>query len=76
MKEFNLRRLLDACCVEIPDEVYNALFDYLLQVDVDLNTVNIDDLYVNSVCRIYRNELKEEHHILVDDDDDEYLCVI
>ena len=74
MKEFNLIRLLDACCVSIPNEVHNALFDYLLRIDVDLNTVNIDHLYVNSVRTIARNELKEEHHILVDED--EYLCVI
>ena len=49
MKQFNLMRLMDSCCVNIDDEYYDELMDYLLEGDVDLNTLNIDDLVVNRV---------------------------
>ena len=44
MKQFNLDRLMMSCCVDIDDEYYEELMDYLLEVDVDLNMLNIDDL--------------------------------
>jgi len=47
MKEFNLRRLMDSCCVEIDEDLYDALFDYLIETDVDLNELNVDDLVAN-----------------------------
>jgi hypothetical protein len=40
---------MDSCCVNIDDEYYDELMDYLLEGDVDLNTLNIDDLVVNRV---------------------------
>ena len=33
-----------SCCVEIDNEYYEELMDYLLETNVDLNTLNIDDL--------------------------------
>jgi len=49
MKEFNLHRLMKSCCVKIEDSYYDELFDYLIDADVDLNTLNIDDLVVNGI---------------------------
>jgi len=49
MKEFNLMRLMDSCCVTIDREYYDELMDYLLEGDVDLNELNIDNIVVNGV---------------------------
>ncbi len=62
MKEFNLTRLMDACVVNIDKEVYDDLFDYW--IDYDLNEINIDDMYVNGV------------QFLDNDDIDEDTCII
>jgi len=70
MKEFNLIRLMNSCCVDIDLEVYDALFDYLMEMDVDLNTLNIDDLYVNGVSFIPEEEFDIEQHYLLTRTDD------
>ena len=49
MKEFNIMRLMDSCCVIIDKEYYDKLYDYLVDIDVDLNVLNIDDLVVNGI---------------------------
>ena len=49
MKQFNLNRLMMSCCVNIDNEYYEELMDYLLETGVDLNTLNIDDLVVNGI---------------------------
>ena len=49
MKDFNLTRAMEGCCIEIDREYYDELFDYLIETDVDLNELNIDDLVVNGV---------------------------
>tara|TARA_Y100000593_G_scaffold88103_1_gene169799 strand:- start:2117 stop:2338 length:222 start_codon:yes stop_codon:yes gene_type:complete len=63
MKEFNLRRLMDNCCVTIDNEYYDELYDYLLDIDVDLNTLNIDDLIVNGIQFLDKDEC-EDYYIL------------
>tara|TARA_R100001082_G_scaffold99445_1_gene68197 strand:- start:2195 stop:2416 length:222 start_codon:yes stop_codon:yes gene_type:complete len=67
MKEFNLRRLMDSCCVTIDNEYYDELYDYLLDIDVDLNTLNIDDLIVNGVQFLDKDEC-EDYYILKETD--------
>ena len=79
MKEFNLRRLMDSCCVTIDNEYYDELYDYLLDIDVDLkknydpdgaidlNTLNIDDLIVNGVQFLDKDEC-EDYYILRETD--------
>ena len=59
MKEFNLMRLMDSCCVTIDREYYDELMDYLLEGDVDLNTLNIDDLVVNGVQFLDKDDFEE-----------------
>ncbi len=59
MKEFNLNRLMMSCCVEIDNEYYNELFDYLIMIDVDLNELNIDDLVINGIQFLDKEEAKE-----------------
>jgi len=63
MKEFNLNRLMMSCCVNIDDEYYEELYDYLIEIDVDLNTLNIDDLVVNGVQFLDKEDC-EDYYIL------------
>ncbi len=73
MKEFNLTRLMDSCVVTIDPEYYDELFDYLIDTDVDLNTLNIDDLVVNGVSFINKDELSEDYYILSETDEGFYI---
>ena len=73
MREFNLTRLMDSCCVTIDPEYYDELFDYLIDTDVDLNTLNIDDLVVNGVSFINKDELSEDYYILSETDEGFYI---
>jgi len=74
MKEFNLGRLMDSCCITISDEYYDELFDYLMDTDVDLNTLNIDDLVVNGIQYLENEDLKEdEYYILKRDGQGAYV---
>jgi len=69
MKEFNLNRLMDSCCVTIDIEYYDELFDYLIEGDVDLNTLNIDDLVVNGVQSLEKDDFEEgDYYILKETD--------
>ena len=76
MKASNLTTLMDACCVDISKEYYDELFDYLMDTEVDLNTVNIDDIVVNGITFIDNDELAEidedDIYILAETDDGAY----
>jgi len=72
----NLGKLLDACCVNIPTEQWNAMYDYLVEHEVDLNCINIDNLYVNGIRYIDLEDIKEEHTILVQADGGYYVMDI
>ena len=63
MKEMNLNRLMMSCCVEIDDDYYEELFDYLIDSDVDLNTLNMDDLVVNGIQCLDKEDC-EDYYIL------------
>ena len=68
MKEFNLNRLMMSCCVDIDNEYYEELMDYLLEMDVDLNELNIDDLVVNGI-QFLDKEDAEDYYILKETED-------
>tara|TARA_R110000787_G_scaffold112885_1_gene221806 strand:+ start:81 stop:308 length:228 start_codon:yes stop_codon:yes gene_type:complete len=69
MKQFNLMRLMDSCCVTIDTEYYDELFDYLIDIDIDLNELNIDDLVVNGVQFLDKDEFeKDDYYILTETD--------
>ena len=68
MKQFNLNRLMMSCCVDIDNEYYEELMDYLLETDVDLNTLNIDDLVVNGI-QFLDKEDAEDYYILRETED-------
>jgi len=68
MKEFNLMRLMDSCCVTIDLDYYDELMDYLLEIDIDLNELNIDDLVVNGV-QFLDKEDTEDYYILKETED-------
>lgn len=68
MKQHNLNTLMMACCVDIDDEYYEELMDYLLETGVDLNELNIDDLVVNSI-QFLDKEDTEDYYILRETED-------
>ena len=68
MKESNLNRLMMSCCVDIDNEYYEELMDYLLEINVDLNTLNIDDLVVNGI-QFLDKEDAEDYYILKETED-------
>lgn len=68
MKQFNLNRLMMSCCVDIDNEYYEELMDYLLETDVDLNTLNIDNLVVNGI-QFLDKEDAEDYYILKETED-------
>jgi len=68
MKQLNLDRLMMSCCVDIDDEYYEELMDYLLEIDVDLNQLNIDDLVVNGI-QFLDKEDAEDYYILRETED-------
>ena len=69
MKEFNLMRLMDSCCVTIDKEYYDELMDYLLELNVDLNKLNIDDLVVNGVQFLDKEDFEEEDYYILKETD-------
>lgn len=76
MKEFNLARLMDSCCVTIDGDYYDELFDYLIDIDVDLNELNIDDLVVNGVQYLTDEDVNncwDDYYILKKDDNGAYV---
>jgi hypothetical protein len=71
MKEFNLNRLMQSCCITIDTAYYNELFDYLIEGGIDLNTLNIDDLVVNGVQFLEKDDCfkEEDYYILTETGD-------
>ena len=69
MKEFNLNRLMESCCITIDIEYYDELFDYLIELDVDLNELNIDDLVVNGVQFLDKDEFEEDDYYILTETD-------
>tara|TARA_R110000824_G_scaffold2403_1_gene11224 strand:- start:463 stop:690 length:228 start_codon:yes stop_codon:yes gene_type:complete len=65
MKEFNLMRLMNSCCVTIDTEYYDELYDYLIDIDIDLNVLNIDDLVVNGIRFIDKEDINTEDHYVL-----------
>ena len=59
MYEINLYKLLDSCSFITDDDLYDGLYDYCLQNEVDLNCVNFDDWVVNKISFIDRAEYEE-----------------
>lgn len=75
MKEQNINRLMNASpfTKSLPYNVFNAILDYLAESDwVTLDNLNIDNLVVNRVSTINKEEYEEKKDDLclwaVDDD--------
>lgn len=69
IKEFNLKSIMESCCVEIDAEYYDELFDHLIDTDEDLNHLNINDLVVNGIQFLDKEEAeKYKLHILKETD--------
>jgi hypothetical protein len=75
MKEFNLMRLMDSCCVTIDLEYYDELMEYLLEIDVDLNELNIDDLVVNGVQWLSKEEAEDYELFILKETEDGCWCL-
>jgi len=72
---FNLNRLLDSCPFIDDRELKIGLENFLYEIDADLNCINIDDLVVNGIVFIDRDEYesfnderKEELTIIAEKD--------
>lgn len=75
MKQFNLNRLMMSCCVDIDNEYYEELMDFLLETDVDLNTLNIDDLVVNGIQFLDKEEAEEYELYILKETEDGCWCI-
>jgi hypothetical protein len=75
MKQFNLDRLMMSCCVDIDNDYYEELMDYLLEIDVDLNTLNIDDLVVNGVQFLDKEEAEDIGLYILKETEDGCWCI-
>tara|TARA_Y100000401_G_scaffold105973_1_gene99082 strand:+ start:48 stop:275 length:228 start_codon:yes stop_codon:yes gene_type:complete len=75
MKEFNLNRLMMSCCVDIDDEYYEELMDYLLETNVDLNTLNIDNLVVNGIQFLNKEDAEDLELYILKETEDGCWCI-
>jgi len=74
MKEFNLRRLMDSCYVKIDGDYYEELFDYLIDW-VDLNELNIDDLVVNGIQFLNKEDAERYELYILKETEDGCWCL-
>jgi hypothetical protein len=74
MKEFNLRRLMDSCYVNIDGDYYEELFDYLIEW-VDLNELNIDDLVVNGIQFLDKEDAESYELYILKETEDGCWCI-
>jgi len=75
MKEFNLMRLMDSCCVTIDLDYYDELMDYLLEIDIDLNELNIDDLVVNGIQFLDKEDTEKYGLYILKETEDGCWCI-
>ena len=55
-------------------ELRDALYDYFLENEVDLNTVNIEDIVANDISFIDKEELKDFYgDVLVETNDGAWI---
>jgi len=59
MYDLNLSRLLDACPFIQDTNLYNGLYEYCKELDIDLNCINFDDLVVNGIVFLDKDEYEE-----------------
>jgi len=72
-RDFNLGRLMNSCCIDIDDDVYSELYDYILESGISMDDLNIDDLVVNSLSYYSKEECEEygiEDFIILKEDED------
>tara|TARA_R110002074_G_scaffold86811_1_gene191580 strand:- start:243 stop:482 length:240 start_codon:yes stop_codon:yes gene_type:complete len=73
MKELNLTRLMDACCITINEDYYDELHDLIIELDLDLNTINIDNLVVNGIQFLSKDEYDDEYCVLKEESEGAYI---
>ena len=64
-----------SCCVDIDDEYYEQLMDYLLEIDVDLNTLNIDNLVVNGIQFLDKEDAEDLELYILKETEDGCWCI-
>jgi len=64
MKAINLTKIMDSCCVTIDEDYYEELHDLIIELDLDLNTINMDNLVINCIQFLSKDECNEEDCIL------------
>jgi hypothetical protein len=88
MKEHNIYRLVNASPYAEGHSRYvlEAIEDYYLMADYDIENINVDDLIVNSLTYISKNdidsywggieELEDNYYILYRDEDDGDIWIL
>ncbi len=72
MYHMNALRLVNSCCVRIePPEVADALVEWICDNDIDLNRLNVDNLYVNGISYLPPDE-ESDLPILHEDGEDRW----
>ena len=64
-----------SCCVDIDNEYYEELMDYLLETNVDLNTLNIDDLVVNGIQFLDKEDAEDLELYILKETEDGCWCI-
>lgn len=64
-----------SCCVDIDDEYYEELMDYLLETNADLNTLNIDDLVVNGIQFLDKEHAEDLELYILKETKDGCWCI-
>jgi hypothetical protein len=75
MKESNLMRLMDSCCVTIDTEYYDELMNFLLETNVDLSTLNIDNLVVNGIQFLDKEDAEQLELYILKETEDGCWCI-
>tara|TARA_R110002095_G_scaffold108732_1_gene95205 strand:- start:4 stop:243 length:240 start_codon:yes stop_codon:yes gene_type:complete len=73
MKEMNLTRLMNACCVTINEDYYDELHGLIIELNLDLNTINIDNLVVNGIQFLNKYDCNDEYCILKEESEGAYI---
>ena len=81
MRTFNIQRLMDASpfTSQISDKTYNALLDFYIEIDVNLDNLNIDNDIINWINECTITEFKEYHKsyddvtVLVLDEENDFI---
>jgi hypothetical protein len=66
---------MDSCCVTIDTEYYDELMNFLLETNVDLSTLNIDNLVVNGIQFLDKEDAEQLELYILKETEDGCWCI-